>query len=135
MFDHGLRDLGCIGSRFTWNRGGLSQRLDRAICNEDWELQFANCRVRNLLRLKSDHRPIFVYLDCSKTTASRLFRCMDSWMLHRDFYSLVQHNWSSEDSVVGNLGKFQLIVLDWNTKVYGNIFERKNILTGELTRM
>lgn len=34
VFDHGLQDLGCIGSKFTWSKGGLSQRLDRAICNE-----------------------------------------------------------------------------------------------------
>lgn len=51
VFDQGLRDLGCVGSKFTWSRGGLSQRLDRAICNGDWDVRFLNCRVRNLHRL------------------------------------------------------------------------------------
>lgn len=33
VFNNDLRDLGCSGSRFTWSRGGLSQRLDRAIAD------------------------------------------------------------------------------------------------------
>lgn len=35
VFDHCLRDLGCIGSNFTWSHGGISQHLHKAICNAD----------------------------------------------------------------------------------------------------
>lgn len=71
LFENGFRDLECVGSQFTWSRGGLSQRLDRAICNEGWDLRFSNYRVRNLHRLKSDHRPILVVLDAVQVTSRR----------------------------------------------------------------
>lgn len=73
MFIHGLRDLGCFRSSFTWSRGGLYQRLDRAISNGEWDLRFSNCSIRNLHRLKSDHHPIFVSLDCSRPAVQRPF--------------------------------------------------------------
>lgn len=33
IFDNTLRDFSANGARFTWSRGGLSQRLDKALCN------------------------------------------------------------------------------------------------------
>ncbi|KAA3455618.1 Endonuclease/exonuclease/phosphatase [Gossypium australe] len=36
LFNNGLRDLGSSGAKFTWSRGSLSQRLDRAMCNSVW---------------------------------------------------------------------------------------------------
>lgn len=56
-------------------------------------------------------------------------------MLHRDFHSLVEKNWVSKNSIIGNLKHFQSSVLEWNRQVYGNIFDRKRILTWELTRV
>lgn len=54
MFEHALRDLGVTSSNFTWYRGGLSQRLDRAIYNLEWTMFALDCSVRNLDRLKYD---------------------------------------------------------------------------------
>ncbi|XP_016742979.1 uncharacterized protein [Gossypium hirsutum] len=34
MDSMGLQDLGFNGPNFTWNRGGVFERLDRAICNK-----------------------------------------------------------------------------------------------------
>ncbi|XP_017620776.1 uncharacterized protein LOC108464989 [Gossypium arboreum] len=41
----GLQDLGFNGPNFTWNRGGVFERLDRAICNEAWSLKFPSSKV------------------------------------------------------------------------------------------
>ncbi|XP_073357687.1 uncharacterized protein [Aegilops tauschii subsp. strangulata] len=36
LTDCSLEDLGFNGDKFTWFRGGLRERLDRAVSNEDW---------------------------------------------------------------------------------------------------
>lgn len=53
-----LHDLGFSGPNFTWNGGGVFKRLDRAICNEAWNLKFPLSKIFHLQKLKSDHRPL-----------------------------------------------------------------------------
>ncbi|MBA0763072.1 hypothetical protein Gotri_012589 [Gossypium trilobum] len=52
-----LNDLRFKGPTFTWHRGGVVVRLDRAICNETWLIAFSNSQVTHLPRLKSNHKP------------------------------------------------------------------------------
>lgn len=61
-----LLDLGSSGPRMTWtnNRQGLAntmERLDRALCNEDWQTMFPEETVKVLPRTYSDHSPLVVY--------------------------------------------------------------------------
>ncbi|CAL1408859.1 unnamed protein product [Linum trigynum] len=58
--DCGLLDVGFTGPKFTWSNGRLSQRLDRALCNQEWIRQFPDTVSTNLPRLRSDHRPILI---------------------------------------------------------------------------
>ncbi|KAH9666253.1 reverse transcriptase domain-containing protein [Citrus sinensis] len=51
-------DLQFSGPRYTWTRGNLSKRLDRAMSNQEWILKFDNYSVTHLPRVESDHRPI-----------------------------------------------------------------------------
>ncbi|KAG8498382.1 hypothetical protein CXB51_007058 [Gossypium anomalum] len=55
-------DLGFKGSPFTWHRGALFERLDRALGNDAWLEVFLNCLVTYLLRIKLDPRPILLIL-------------------------------------------------------------------------
>lgn len=55
-----LKDLGFHGPRFTWNRGTLFERLDRALYNFDWEMLAPSTVVHHLHKLKSDHRPLAI---------------------------------------------------------------------------
>lgn len=57
-----LHDLGFCGPSFTWQRGRVYERLDRAIGNEAWCQIFPKCLVTNLVRIKSDHRPLLMEL-------------------------------------------------------------------------
>ncbi|MBA0779271.1 hypothetical protein Gotri_003539 [Gossypium trilobum] len=50
-----LQDLGFKGSHFTWYRGRIFERLDRAIGKETWIRVFLSCSISHLPRLKSDH--------------------------------------------------------------------------------
>lgn len=132
IFEHGLQDLGCVRSRYTWSREGLSQRLDRALCNTKWDKCFPSYCIRNLHSLKFDHRPILVSLSTVRSNGNHPFPCLDSWMHHRDFSSLVQHNWHGEAPVVASLAQPRSAILVWNKEIYGNIFERKKRLVPEL---
>ncbi|KAK5811324.1 hypothetical protein PVK06_026653 [Gossypium arboreum] len=50
------------GAPLTWQRGGVSKRLDRAIGNKAWLTSFPNFTVTYFPRIKSDHMPIFLSL-------------------------------------------------------------------------
>ncbi|KAL1151813.1 hypothetical protein V6Z11_A09G067300 [Gossypium hirsutum] len=60
-----LHDLGFRGPPFTWHRGFLFERLDRALGNEAWLRNFPDCMVTHLPKIKSDHRPLLLVLNPS----------------------------------------------------------------------
>ena len=35
--DCSMVDMGFVGSRFTWKKGTVQERLDHFVCNEDWK--------------------------------------------------------------------------------------------------
>jgi hypothetical protein len=55
-----LTDLGFLGDAFTWRRGRIRERLDRAVANQAWRDLFPLAGVINEDFWKSDHRPISV---------------------------------------------------------------------------
>lgn len=103
IFNKGLRDLGFSGPRFTWGRGTLLQRLDRALANSAWDSFAPSCLVCHLSHLKSNHRPILVSLRSVSIRRPRPFRCLDSWMLHPSFKGLVKNSWCYDRDVLTNL--------------------------------
>lgn len=122
LFDNGLRDSKASGARFTWYCRGLSQRLDRAIANMDWDSFAPNCIVRNLHRLKSDHRPIFIAIQLRQNKGERLFHCLAIWFCHVDFKNVIRNSWNNDRPIVESLENFKRVISDWNKKVYSNIF-------------
>jgi endonuclease/exonuclease/phosphatase family metal-dependent hydrolase len=70
LVDCSLEDLGYIGNKFTWKRGRLRERLDRAVGNAAWSAFFPDASVHNLAMIGSDHRPIL--LDTNTYTAAEL---------------------------------------------------------------
>ena len=58
--DCSLEDIGYHGDKFTFFRGGLRERLDRAVSNADWMEMHPLCGLSNLKMGKSDHIPIFL---------------------------------------------------------------------------
>jgi hypothetical protein len=43
-----LEDLGYIGNIFTWKRGNIRERLDRAVGDANWSALFPSTGVHNL---------------------------------------------------------------------------------------
>ena len=58
--DCGLQEIMSIGDPFTWSRGVIRERLDRALCNEKWANIFPYAAVIHEHHVHSDHRPILL---------------------------------------------------------------------------
>ena len=52
--------MGCVGDLFTWRRGEIRERLDRAVCNVDWANKFPRVAIINEEHVHPDHRPIIL---------------------------------------------------------------------------
>ncbi|KAJ4842985.1 hypothetical protein Tsubulata_036399 [Turnera subulata] len=57
-----LEDLGYQGPQFTWHRGLVWERLDRALANQSWLQTFPSAQVFHLPTLCSDHCPLLIDL-------------------------------------------------------------------------
>lgn len=56
--DCNLSDFGYTGDKFTWHRGQIRPRLDRALTNDAWYSMFSNAKLENREYNRSDHRPL-----------------------------------------------------------------------------
>jgi hypothetical protein len=60
LMDCGLEDIGFSGEIFTWKRGRIRERLDRAVANGDWLQLHPGATLAHLEYTKSDHRPLLL---------------------------------------------------------------------------
>jgi hypothetical protein len=126
----GAIDLGFSGPKFTWTNkrvgwANVRERLDRGLCNVDWQSLFPNVRVRHLLAHNSDHNPIILdtHLDLSKGVKPFRFEAM--WTRDDSSSDVVSQAWSIQ--VNGShhyrlAKKFQKVQKDfkvWNRTVFG----------------
>ncbi|KAK5811979.1 hypothetical protein PVK06_027373 [Gossypium arboreum] len=133
MDSMGLHDLGFSGPNFTWNRGEVFERLDRAICNDAWSLKFPLSKVLHLQKLKSDHRPIKLSILLEVQPSSRRpFRFLAGWVENQGFSEFIKDNWSFMGDMMTTHATFTDKVKLWNKEVYGHIMQRKIFLKKKL---
>ena len=75
IFENELVDMGFTGPMFTRTRGNSSStfegaRLDRALCNTEWQLKFPRTLVFNFPKLHSDHSPVLVRIEIFSVSRS-----------------------------------------------------------------
>ncbi|KAA3465047.1 tyrosine decarboxylase 1-like [Gossypium australe] len=122
----GLQDLGFNGPKFTWQRGGTSARLDRALANNTWMESFPQCLISNLPRIKSDHRPIILSTRTDMDLATgRPFRFLAGWTKYNNFSNFVKDKWNYGGNMVESLNRFTSHAKEWNKKVYKFLGFRK----------
>lgn len=97
--DHGYIDLGFEGHAYTWNnkRGGLTniqERLDRELANELWRLQFHEAKIRHLVALNLDHKPLLLHTNLSLGDLPKPFRFESMWIGYRDTALIIEEAWN-----------------------------------------
>ena len=132
--EHKIFYLKFKGPRFTWARGLLFKRLDRALCNSDWLTKFADNSVLHLPKVASDHRSVLVCFEkvVSRYRRSRPFRFLAPWLTHEQFNSFVQKAWDPQAHYSNAASHFVQAVQEWNREVFGNIFQRKRRLMARI---
>nr|XP_029149636.1 uncharacterized protein LOC112757775 [Arachis hypogaea] len=126
--DCSLLDLGFTGWPYTWKRGNLVERIDRALCNLDWQLMFPEAKIRHLPMMKSDHSFLCLqlYTASAPNRRRRPFRFMAAWLTHSDFDNMLNNNWNFRDSWNNCVEDFKTVLNDWNRNIFENIQFRKN---------
>lgn len=105
--DYCLKDIDFQGLKFTWNRGAIFERLDPALCNQQWEGLAPNTLVAQLHKIKSDHRPIAInFRKGLVRKVPRPFRFLSRWLSHEGFNQLVVDNWILGDGLEGIVSNF-----------------------------
>ncbi|XP_057442323.1 uncharacterized protein LOC130734042 [Lotus japonicus] len=137
--DCNLVDLGMAGGNFTWFRKVnhvliLSKKLDRALCDTDWQVAFPGANVEVLNRIHSDHTPLMIHCGSSlHGSYPRPFRFMAAWMEHENYRSLVSNAWNrGSDNVQSKLSSVQVDSIAFNKDVFGDIFRRKRRIEARL---
>jgi hypothetical protein len=130
MFNTGAIDLGFFGPQFTWlnKREGLAnikERLDRGVCDHDWQSMFPKAGTRHLGAPKSDHRPILLDTHLDNLKIIRPFRFEAMWTKDTSSIKAVEKVWDVQ--VEGSQG-FQLAkkirrvkveMQKWNKSCFG----------------
>ncbi|KAK8660939.1 hypothetical protein V6N13_051845 [Hibiscus sabdariffa] len=133
VFDNGLRDMGFSGPQFTWQRGGAQARLDRFLCNMQWDEAFPESSVHHLLRMKSDHRPLLLQVGPLYRNHSKpRFQYFTGWRFHEDFRRMVKDSWLPSDSLSTTINSFARAADIWNGVVFGFIGNKKRALMARL---
>lgn len=105
-----LRNLIFKGPQFTWRRGVIFERLDRAVGNKDSCKYFLKATVFHLPCLRSDHRPILISVNSpERIYRSRPFRLLASWVQHPSLNNFIR--------IIGNMDWTCLILfqpLPWS---------------------
>ncbi|XP_072084307.1 uncharacterized protein [Arachis hypogaea] len=91
LHDHERRGRsGFSGWPYTWRMGDLVERLDRGLCNLEWQIRFSNANIKHLPSFKSDHSLLYLHLSPPNhgDDRRRPFRFMASWLTHPDFSNM-----------------------------------------------
>ncbi|GKV39420.1 hypothetical protein SLEP1_g47185 [Rubroshorea leprosula] len=91
-----LRELAYRGARYTWSRGSISERLDRALSNERWSQLFPNAQLFHCTRIGSDHCPLLLCLKAIPVFPRKQFRYELKWQQHREYEGVIAQGWATE---------------------------------------
>jgi hypothetical protein len=105
LINCGLTDLGYTSDKFTWHRGGIRERLDRAIACDDWRGKFPNAKVENLNYSRSDHRPLLLSFGVAPILDRQgraLLRFEARWLKEKSFRQVVTDAWEASSHQAAN---------------------------------
>jgi hypothetical protein len=98
-----LHDVGYSGDPFTWRRGGVRERLDRATANSDWLTMHPEASLTHLESIKTDHRPILLDTEPQSVVPNNgsTLKFEAKWFKEDSFREIVETAWLSAGEAVG----------------------------------
>jgi hypothetical protein len=90
--------LGFSGPKYTWSNRrvdweNIRERLDRWLCNADWQSLFPKVGVRHLTAPNSEHNPILLDTHLELSKGSRPFRFEAMWAREEPSFEMVEKAW------------------------------------------
>ncbi|GLT85577.1 hypothetical protein SLE2022_037640 [Rubroshorea leprosula] len=91
-----LREVGYRGSKYTWVRGNIKERLDRALINDEWGRLFPNAQLFHGTRIGSDHCPLLLSLKAMPIITKKHFRYELKWQLQDGYEGAITQGWMTD---------------------------------------
>jgi hypothetical protein len=108
LTDCELEDLGYSGDSYTWKRGRIRERLDRAVANGAWNIMHPGAVLQHLQYTRSDHRPILLdtdYQNLSVNQSRQSKKFEAKWLREKGFRKMVERTWTEASATLpaGNM--------------------------------
>ncbi|XP_026459304.1 uncharacterized protein LOC113359963 [Papaver somniferum] len=118
----GLEDLGYVGKSFTWTNSNIGagtkhSRIDMALGNVDWNLNFPNSKLYHLNQVGSDHSPIMLVTDAITPSCWKPFKFFLTWLNDPSCKTVIANAWNS---YVNGSPAYQL------HKIKGEFYQQKS---------
>lgn len=130
-----LIDLGFQDQKFTRTNcraGALNIRkcLDRAWYNIQGHIRFERLTIHHLATATSNNHSLLINDEPKKRRRSfKGFKYLNAWFQHPDFTSAMEQFCTREPSdLEHNIADFKEKMMQWNSKIFGNIFQRKKVV-------
>lgn len=91
-----LKEIHLQDRRFTWSNGQRNptlERIDKAFCNVQWDLDYSDCSLWALSSSISDHCPLLLTGEERSRLPGR-FTFENYWPLMSRYNEVVQETWS-----------------------------------------
>uniref|UniRef100_A0A2N9GUT0 Uncharacterized protein n=1 Tax=Fagus sylvatica TaxID=28930 RepID=A0A2N9GUT0_FAGSY len=126
----GAIDLGFNGPRFTWSNrregwANVREKLDRGLCNDDWQRLFLRAGIKHLSAPNSDHNPIILNTHLELQKGVRPFRFEVMWARDESSSEVVDKAWAMQVEGSHNFRlaqkfrKMQKDLIVWNKYIFG----------------
>ena len=130
-----LRDLGYVGSDYTWSRqlgsrGWVLERLDSALVSTNQARAFSLVKLYHLSNSVSDHSILMLKetsIPRKKQRQPRLFRFESMWLEDESCKNVVEEAWErgwtnhSQWPFEACLEECQMSLRSWNTHTFGHV--------------
>ncbi|KAG2627072.1 hypothetical protein PVAP13_3KG226670 [Panicum virgatum] len=95
-----VNDVGFVGDIYTWQRGHIRERLDRAVANIQWSNMFPQSSMTNSEMIRSDHRPILMDTQhlAPMQRGTRMRRFEARWLQEDTVEEMIEAAWAGAKS-------------------------------------
>ncbi|GKU95863.1 hypothetical protein SLEP1_g9166 [Rubroshorea leprosula] len=136
-----LREVIYKGPQYTWSKGHIQERLDRAMINDQWSQLFPNAQLFHCTRIGSDHCPLLLCLKAIPACFKKQFRYELKWQLQDGYAGVISRGWSTDRSgsplfcMTFKLAHCQKNSIDWCKSSLANSRQELENLQQELDRI